>query len=383
MHTLLAAARDLAPRIAAEADGTERARRLPRELADDLAGAGLFRLLLPRDLDGFEADPATMIEVLETLGQADGATGWCVMIATTTSINAAWMPEARAREIWSHDRVITGGVFAPRGTAELTPDGYVVTGRWPWASGSANCDWLVGGALVKENGQTRLLPDGRPDARMMWAPRHEVELIDTWHVMGMRGTGSGDLAMQSVRVPLDRSVSLTADTPRIARPLYAFPVFGLLAMGIAAVALGNARGAVEDLVRLAGGKVPTGARRPLAEKPQTQQILAESEGRLRAARALLLDEAGRAWEAATQSGELGQPVRAGLRIAAGHATRTAAEVVRAMHDLAGGTSVYEGSGIERRFRDAHVATQHVMVGAGAMELSGRALLGVAGDFSQL
>jgi indole-3-acetate monooxygenase len=377
MHTLLTAARSLAPVLSARAEEMEDVRRLPADLAQVLAREGFFRMVLPVEYGGLEMRPSAIVEVLEALGVANASAAWCVMIGATTALNAAYLSEHHARAIWADPLTITGGVFAPRGKAVMGNDGqYRVTGRWPWGSGSANCAWLVGGALVPREG----LP---PQARMMWFTRDQVELLDTWHTMGMRGTGSGDLAVTDAIVPADRSVSLSDDRPRIARPLYAFPAFGLLALAIAGVALGNARGAIDDLVALAGGKVPIGSRRPLAEKPGTQLELAKAEAVLRGARAGLLEATDSAWDTAEQTGSLTVISRAGLRLAAAHAVRASAEVCRAMHDLAGGTSVYDTCPVGRRFRDAHVATQHIMVAPGALELAGRALLGIEGDYSQL
>jgi indole-3-acetate monooxygenase len=384
MTVLHARARDLAPMIAARAGEAEATRRLPADLAATLAQAGFMRLLLPKEYGGEELPPPDMIAVLETLGQADGAVGWCTMIASTTAINAAYLPDDQARLIWTSPGVITGGVFAPRGTATIEGDQLRVHGQWPWGSGSANCDWLLGGVLVLgDDGRPRLTAAGRPEARMAWFPASDVTLVDTWHTIGMRGTGSGDLKVDDVLVPYARTVSLVEDRPRIDRPLYTFPAFGLLAMGIAAVALGIARGAVDDLMDLAGAKVQVGARKPVAHKAATQSSLAEAEAALRAARAFLLEAAQTAWHQACNAGELTLADRAGLRLAATHAVRTSATVVRAMHDLAGGTSVYTNCPLERRFRDVHVATQHIMVAPATWEQSGRALLGLEGDYGTL
>jgi indole-3-acetate monooxygenase len=375
MTNLLTTAQTLAPMLAARAPEMDDVRRLPADLAQTLAQAGFFRMVLPTDYQGLEVAPAHMIQVLEALGAANASVAWCVMIGATTALNAAYLPDHHARTIWADPNVITGGVFAPKGKAVREGDDYRVNGRWSWGSGSANCGWLVGGALV--------MGDNGPSARMMWFQRSQVELIDTWHSMGMRGTGSGDMAVVDARVPIDRSVSLTDDKARIERPLYAFPAFGMLAMAIAGVALGNARGAIDDLVEMAGGKVPTGSRRPLAERASTQVDVARAEGQLRAARSYLLEGAETAFENASQHGELSLADRANLRIAATHAVRTSAEVTRIMHDLGGGTSVYETCPLSRRFRDAHVATQHIMVAPGSLELAGRALLGIEGDYGQL
>lgn len=375
MTVLLHAARTLAPTLAARVQEMEGARRLPSDLADTLAHKGFFRMVLPTDYQGLELPPADMIEVLETLACASASTAWCVMIGATTALNAAYLPDHYARTIWADPNMITGGVFAPKGKGVRVGDDYSVTGRWAWGSGSANCGWLVGGTMVAG--------DKGPSARMMWFERSQVELIDTWHTMGMRGTGSGDLAVTDALVPMDRSVSLTQDKSRIERPLYAFPAFGMLAMAIAGVALGNARGAIDDLVELAGGKVPTGSRRALAERASTQVDVARAEGLWRAARTYLLDSAQVAYAGASALGELTLVQRANLRIAATHAVRTSAEITRIMHDLGGGTSVYDHCPLGRRFRDAHVATQHIMVAPGSLELAGRALLGIEGDYGQL
>jgi alkylation response protein AidB-like acyl-CoA dehydrogenase len=375
MIDLLTTAKALAPSIAARADEIDAARRLPADLADTLAQAGFFRMSLPSEYGGLELPPAQTMAVIEELAQAQASVGWCVMIGATTAVNAAYLPDVYARQIWADPSVITGGVFAPKGKATLEGDHYRVSGSWNWGSGSANCSWLVGGAVI--------MAEGGPQVRMLWFERDQVQLLDTWHAVGMKGTGSGDFEVVDALVPKDRCVALIGTKPRITRPLYAFPVFGLLALCVAAVALGNARGAIEDLLTLADHKIPTGSRRPLAERASTQMELAKAEGQLRAARAYLYEAAQAAFEVATQSGSLSLEDRANLRIAATHAARTSADVVRTLYDLGGGTSVYETCPLQRRFRDAHVATQHLMVAPGTYELAGRALLGVEADFSQM
>ncbi|GIU66913.1 acyl-CoA dehydrogenase family protein [Candidatus Phycosocius spiralis] len=375
MTDLLSIARALAPSIAAHADEIDAARRLPADLAYTLAQAGFFRMSLPSEYGGLELPPAQTMAVIEELAQAQASVGWCVMIGATTAVNAAYLPDVYARQIWADPSVITGGVFAPKGKATLEGDHYKVSGIWNWGSGSANCAWLVGGAVI--------MGEGGPQVRMLWFEREQVQLLDTWHAVGMKGTGSGDFEVVDALVPIDRCVALIGTKPRIARPLYAFPVFGLLALCVAAVALGNARGAIADLLALADHKIPTGSRRLLAERASTQMELAKAEGQLRAARAYLYEATQMAFEVATQTGSLSLEDRANLRIAATHATRTSADVVRTLYDLGGGTSVYETCPLQRRFRDAHVATQHLMVAPGTYELAGRALLGVEADFSQM
>jgi len=369
--------------IATRAADTEQQRRLPADLAAELAQAGLFRMLVPTSLGGAELDVATLFNRLEQLGRADAATGWCVMIGGTTALISAWLPMEHAREIWADPDVITGGVFAPMGRATVDGENYLVSGRWAWGSGSANCSWLLGGAVIMEGSEMRRLPNGAPDHRMMVMRRDQVELIDTWDALGMRGTGSGDLAAKDVRVPQGRSVSFITDTPREAGPLYRFAPFGLLALGIAAVASGNAMGALDDLKALAVAKKGQGSSRSLAERGMVQADFAVAQADLDAARALVHAEIAAAWDRVVAGDTLDLPARARLRLAATRLTQVSARVAAKMHELAGGTSVYASHPLNRRFRDAHVATQHVMVAPPTLELAGRVLLGLPVDASML
>ena len=376
-------AQSLLEAVAARAADTESQRRLPADLAAELAQASLFRMLVPQSLGGAEVDVATLFTSLEQLGRADAATGWCVMIGGTTALISAWLPMEHAREIWFDPNVITGGVFARVGRAAVEGGDYLVSGRWAWGSGSANCSWLLGGAVIMDGGEMLRLPSGAPDHRMMVMRRAEVELIDTWDALGMRGTGSGDLAAKDVRVPQSRSVSFITDTPREAGPLYRFAPFGLLALGIAAVASGNALGALDDLKALAVAKKGQGSSRSLVERGVVQADFAVAQADLDAARALVHAEIATAWDRVVAGDALELSARARLRLAATRLTQVSARVAAKMHELAGGTSVYASHPLNRRFRDAHVATQHVMVAPPTLELAGRVLLGLPADASML
>jgi alkylation response protein AidB-like acyl-CoA dehydrogenase len=373
----------LADEIALRADEIEAARRLPNDLAQQLAHAGIFSMAVPKAYGGGERAPTEIVETIEAAARADGSVGWCVMIASTTSMNAAYLAEDFARTIYSDPLMITGGVFAPMGKAVVEGDGYRVTGRWQWASGSQNCGWLLGGALVFDEAGIRSLPNGAPDARMMYWPANEATLIDTWYVTGLKGTGSLDMAVDNVFVPAGRTVSLVSDKPRVSGPLYKFPPFGLLALGIAGVALGNARGAMDAFVALASAKKPQGSRKTLAERVHTQIQVAEAEASLLAARSLLFNSISDAWALAQAGSDMPQSIRARLRMAATFATRTAADVTRTLYDLGGGSAVYLNNNLQRRFRDAHVMTQHIMVAPATWELTGRTLLGLPTEDSML
>jgi alkylation response protein AidB-like acyl-CoA dehydrogenase len=241
----------------------------------------------------------------------------------------------------------------------------------------------MGGAVIVADGQPRRLPNGAPDARMLLFPAPAAQLIDTWHVSGLCGTGSGEIQVTDVRVPKARSLSLVIDKPVAKGPLYAFPVFGLLALGIAAVLLGNAESSVEELIELAGGKKPQGSSRVLGERATAQAVLADAVARLRSARAFYYDAVESAWDKAQTEGTMPIDVRANLRLAATHTARTCAAVTRDMYELGGGSSVFLSSPLQRRFRDAYVGMQHMMVAPQTYELTGRFLMGLPTDASFL
>lgn len=348
---------------------------LAPEVVQALRESGLFRMCVPGSLGGGEASPTELVRAVEALGRADGATAWCVAVAATSGALAAYLPEKHAREVYGDPRVCVGGVFAPKGRAVVEGDRLVVTGRWPFASGVDHSDWLMGGCLVEEAGETRMLESGAPDVMLALFPADRVEVIDTWSVTGLRGTGSHDMQVTRLEIPAGRSASLVSGAPRERGALYAFPVFGLLALAIAATAMGIARGAVDDLVELSGAKTPAMATRSLGAQPDTQARVARAEARLRSARALIDQAVGEAWEEAQSGHAVTVERRAGLRMAASHAMESAAAVVDEMYALGGGTSIYETSPLQRRFRDVHVATQHMLVGPSTWEFAGRVLLG--------
>jgi alkylation response protein AidB-like acyl-CoA dehydrogenase len=362
----------------------EAAGRLDTGLARDLARAGAFRMAVPVELGGLELPVLEQLDVLEELARHDGATGWCAMIGATTGVLAAWLPRSGAERIWSGPEVVTGGAYAPTGRAVVADDGYRVSGRWEWGSGSSHCDWLLGGALVHAPSGDPVLDDhGRPVARLCFAPTDRVRIVPNWDVLGMRATGSDDLEMVDVEVPAELTVSLTADRPWATGPLYRFPPFGLLALGIAAVSLGVGRAAADAVVELAAAKRPGGGRRALGDRSTVRDELARCEAELRAVRALLRDAVAGVWSAAEDGDEVGTAGRADLRLAATHTVTTVADVVARLHRLAGGTGVRHGQRIERCFRDAHVATGHVLVGAHLYATVGGVLLGAEPGFAEL
>ena len=351
---------------------TEQERRLPDELVSSLQASGLMRAGAPAALGALQAPPAVTLGCAETIARGDASAGWCVSIAATSSLLSAYLPDDGATEVFGRSDAVAAGVWAPSGTAHPVDGGMRISGRWRFCSGITHSDYLFAGCVLDTGAPGE---SGPPVLRVVGIPTGELELLDTWHTSGLRGTGSHDAVADDVFVPMRRTLSLFDGRLTVDAPLYRFPVFGFFALSIAAAALGNARGAIEDLVELAAGKVGQGSSRTLAERPATQAAVAEAEAALRAARAFYYQAIDEAWQAAQLPEPVAVDLRAGLRLAATHAVRTSAEIARSMYDLGGGSAIYEDSPLQRRFRDAHTATAHFQVNPTSWELTGRLLVG--------
>jgi alkylation response protein AidB-like acyl-CoA dehydrogenase len=306
------------------------------------------------------------------VARGDASAGWCVSIAITSSLLIAYLPTPSRDALFGDGHGVAAGVWAPRGTGRSVDGGVVVSGRWPFCSGISHADVMFAGCVV----------DDQRVPSVVALHKEDLEVLDTWHTLGLRGTGSHDTVADKAFVPADRVFSLF-DGPILDRPLYRFPVFGFFALSIAAAALGNARAAIDDLIELACIKKGLGSSRSLAERPATQAAVARAESALSAARALYYESIEAGWQASQDSEPVSVGVRNRMRLAATHAVRSSADVVRDMFDLAGGSAIYDGAPLQRRFRDAYTATAHFQVNEASRELPGRVLLDQAADVSTL
>jgi alkylation response protein AidB-like acyl-CoA dehydrogenase len=298
-----------------------------------------------------------------------------VSIAATSSLLGGYLPDRARAELLGEPEHVGAGVWAPRGKARPVEDGFVVSGRWAFCSGISHANVLFAGCIPEAD------PSGdgaKPMPVVAALATEQLEILDTWHALGLRGTGSHDAVADEVFVPAERMLSLFAG-PVLDRPIYRFPVFGFFALSIGAAALGNARGTIDDFAALATHKVGLGSTRTLAQRPATHAAVAEAEVSLRGARAVFYDAIAAAWDAAQRPEPVSVALRNGLRLAATHAVRVSAEVVRTLFDLGGGTAIYDDSPLQRRFRDAFTATAHFQVNAASRELQGRVLLDQPAD----
>jgi alkylation response protein AidB-like acyl-CoA dehydrogenase len=371
--SIVARVRAAAEVIAPTLDRLEVDRRLPPGAVDALAAAGVFKLCVPRVYGGAQASTHTMLAAIEELAVLDGSVGWCAMIGATSGLMSVYLDDEVARAIYTPADAITCGVFAPMGRAIAADGGYRVSGRWSFASGCEHSRWRMVGTIADGDAP---LPSGAPDVRSILLRAEDTTIHDTWDAVGLRGTGSHDLSVDGVVVPRERTFSLI--TGKVRHDGYALPFFGVLAAGIAAVGIGIARAALASAISLVQTKKLPGGKKSLAHRELVQLEVARAEARVGAAKSLL-HEALAAAVAAPDS----IAARARLRVAACHAATESAAVASAAYELGGGAAVYAASPLQRRFRDAHVVTHHLMVSQTALVMAGRALLGVDVDTATL
>ena len=381
---VLAAARELRPRVAEAASVIERERQLPPDLVAELREAGLFHMTIPKSLGGRETNPVVANRVIEEIAAGDGSAGWCVMLAVQTGAESGFLPEEYAREIWGSGG-ICAGVARPIGRAVRTTDpeeGFIVSGRWPFASGSSHADWFGAESTIYNNDDDEPSLDaaGNPRTRMLFVPRSAVTLHDTWDTTGLRGTASNDFSVEGVFVPAGRGHQVLVDPP-----LHDWPLFRALPLAFVShgsQALGVARGAIETAASVATSKGGWGGV-SLREIPRIQTAIAEATALVESARSFLYGASDELWQAAQQGdyeSDRAARLRARVRLATSHAATSSVRAVDIVHAAVGTTSIFRESPLERQFRDIHTAASHVMIGPLTYEAAGRFELGLEPGF---
>ncbi len=381
----VARARALTVLIGAAAPDIESNRRLTEPVVDALQEAGLFRLLMPHSLGGEEVAPARFLEVVETLAKADASTAWCVSQTSICATAGALLSIEVAREMFGDRRAILAWGFAPDARAVACEGGYRVTGSWSFGSGGHHARWLGGPCTVYgADGEARRDESGRPVTRMMLFPASAVTMSDTWHVMGLRGTGSDAYGAADLFVPEAWSVRL-GDKPRphAGGALYLLPHDSLWAGGFACIALGIARAMLDALIAAAREKTPRGFKRPLAEAAAVQALVARSDAQLRSARAFLFGSVEEVWREVEVSRRVELEQRMTIRLAASHAIDQADHVANACYRAIGTTAVFASQPFERRLRDMHMVTQHAHGRHAHYETVGQFMFGLTPDLAFL
>ncbi|WP_158929639.1 acyl-CoA dehydrogenase family protein [Acidisphaera sp. S103] len=374
---IVAVAKRLAPAVRDARDQAEQLRQTPPALAAEITRAGIYQMYLPRSMGGPETPPLTAFRVVEELSKADGSVGWCAMIATALSMNTARLPAEVGRDLAGTPADYRGaGSARPGGRAWAVPGGYRVKGRWNFASGIQNARWLYCTCIMMDGDKPEQTPTGTPVLRAVWVPRESVTIVDTWSVMGMRGTGSQDFTVDDVIVPAARSCP--SDSP----PLETGPLYNQRAWYVhlwtpsAANALGIARGAIDSLAEIAAIEASTMSANLLRDRSMVQTRIAEADAIVNAARAYVFDAVGTLWQTLSAGETPSDHAIAQGRLAIVHAMHESVRAVDKVFHAAGTNAIYTRLPLECAFRDVHVAVQHAAALPLYFESAGKVLLGL-------
>lgn len=368
----------LIPRIEARAHETETLRRIPDETIDELRSAGLMKALQPERYGGFELEPVVLYRAAARIGEVCGSTAWVYGILGVHPWQLGLFDDAAQAEVWSEDdSILVASTYVPVGQVTKVSGGFQLSGRWPYSSGTDHCAWVLLGAADRSNPEL-------PDARTFLLPRSDYKIIDTWHVVGLKGTGTNDILVEDVFVPEHRTLKFAdmavCDCPGNAvntSPLYRQPFASVFSSAIAAPALGIARGglaayreAMKERFKIAYGQAAS-------EDPHAQVKLAQAYSMVDAAWLQLERNITDVGDAARRGEVPSWLDRARLRHDQAYGVTRAIEAVDMCFVSSGGSVLRDGNPLQRYWRDIHGARQHAINDyERAALLYGKALLGI-------
>ncbi|MGD0105548.1 MAG: acyl-CoA dehydrogenase family protein [Rhodopila sp.] len=374
----VAQAHAIGPTLLAESPRIEALGQLTPTVVDALHARGLYRTLLPRQLNGYGAGLATFGKVMETLAAVDASTAWCVGQASGCSMAAAYVEPAIAREIWGDDsRGVLAWGFQLEGRAKVVPGGYRVTGKWGFGSGGHHASWM-GAHCHVELPDGSLMKDGNGALieRTMLLREDQLAWSSTWDVVGLRGTGSDTYTLTNVFVPDAYTLRRDIDEERrIDEPFFRFTTTSAYSCGFAFVSMGIARGMLDELKNLAQSKKPSHTARTLRDSPVMHHLVAENEAKLRSARAFVLETIRDGEDCIRRTGDLDMENKVLMRLATTTAIQRAKEVAEFAYHEAGSTAIFASHPFERRMRDIHASAQQVQGRTGHIEVCGQYFLG--------
>ncbi len=377
----VARAKSLVERLRTNGPRIEAERALPADVVGALHEAKLFRLLLPRSLGGDEMHLKTLAQVIEIIAKADASTAWCMGQGAGCALAAAFLkPEVAQRLFGPPDAVLAWGAGIT-GKAVATKGGYLVSGKWMFASGCANATLLGGHCYVVEaDGGPRKRADGRALDRTALFAKSKAKIHDMWHTLGLRGTASYTYEVENLFVPEDETIDREEPKELVeAGTLFIFPATQIYSAAFSALMLGIAQGMVDDLTALAMTKTPRGAPSSLKESPVFQSQIAVLEARLRAARAYLHNTLDEIWDKTSSTRELPLIERANLKMAGTYVINQGVEIVNEAYRAAGQNAIFPTNPFEQRLRDAMSASQQTQGRPSNFVTIGRVMLGLPPD----
>jgi indole-3-acetate monooxygenase len=361
---LLAGVREHRQEFEAAGDQAEKLRTLPPETVQTLRDLGVFWLKTPAELGGTPLTPLEFCDVVEEMAYADVSTAWAAMIgAGCAGMAGGWLPEAGARRVFAPDRPLPliAGQPQPRGSGRPVPGGYLVSGRWGFASGIMHASWVIAGFRVTGD-------DGR--VLVFIAPKDDAQVIDTWHVAGLVGTGSMDFSMDEVFVPEEMTYERTSPAVR-GGDLFRQEGIVFVSNEVPPLCIGLARRALDEMTSLAAGIARFPGAPTLSERAVFHKELGRAETKIRAARLVHRDAIAATWEAATRGSAGTQAQLAAVAAASVFAVETCAEVVTDLFRYGGGRVLSLSHPMQRHLRNALAARQHVALSEEFYEVAGR------------
>lgn len=367
--------------IRAAAPEIEEARRLPPHIERMVRDAGMFAVGVPKDWGGLELDPVTQLEGIELLATADASAAWAAMIGCDTGYVLGFFENAAARELFTDTWRSTAFVGSPSGIASVVDGGYKVSGRWTFASGCTHSAVFLLACVATTEQGPRMATERMPEVRVVALPAEQAQILDTWTTTGVRGSGSHDIAVDSLFVPESHSFRLFPSEMHIDGGLYRYPF--LFTFKLAAVALGIARGAIDDVIALSATKTAYGSRTLIRDKDWLQVGITRAEIAYGQARAFYHEAMREIWQEMSAGNAPSKLAQAKLNAAQVGAVERSIEVVDAMYKAGGSNALYSKGTLDRRLRDVHTAGQHTVLQDHALQESGRVYLGIHPESSMM
>ena len=371
---LLSAAERAAKNLQLHASQINESRELTDAVTNPLADSGLFRLLVPRSVGGYEIDYLLMLKIVGIIARADGSAAWCLNQNNVLSTLSAFMPKDLAHEIWLDRRAVLSNGPPVGSYAVPVSEGYILNGRWNFSSGSQHATWVV--ALTPVKGRKGI--DGKAEEmRNMILPKEQVEMLDVWQVNGLRGTGSFSFTAKDLFVPERRT--FVEGCPSLEDgALYLMPKSLLFCSGFATTALSVARSGLDSVIELSMAKTPQ-EQELLRKQPFTQREIGQAEAIWRSANAYLSDSAEAVWESVVKEREISIENRINLRLSSTHAIRESVKVADIAYSICGSSAIFEQSPIQRKFQDVRVISQQIQGRMSHYDTAGRHFLGLDPD----
>ena len=345
----------------------EQQRNVPKDIIDETKALSLSRLWVAKEYGGPQMSVAEVMELWQNMAYHSGSLAWVTSITNCSSLISGFLPKKMAQEIFGSEQSMVGGFAGPAGVATPDADGLKVTGSWSWGSGISHCTHILGGV--------RLMKDGNMvGAGITFFKPDEVSMFDNWHVVGMKGTYSIDYKVSDLLVSNERWTSFPPSKPVIDEPLYRFSFLGALSLSVAAVGLGLAQRAHDEIISLVKEKVTLGSDKPLSKQPMIQSKTGRIAGNLLAAKSLFYSTISEA-QKETEIGVSSQAMKAQVRLAACTTTQLCLKVVRDAYEMAGGSAIWQANKLEELHRDMHVVSQHGMTSNGNYRVAGSVSLG--------